>query len=114
MNQFQFEPDPDPFGASIANHHIGLSKMKPLKLFIALVITASAPLPLYAGRDLSQTQLQAQQERALAEKQATMQPDKGGVGAAGPSGSAVAAKEGEPGTELQLLKRFHPKNAYGY
>ena len=85
--------------------------MKPLKIFIALVITASAPLPLYAGRDLSQTQLQEQQERALAEKQATTQPDKG---AAGPSGSAVAAKEGEPGTELQLLKRFHPKNAYGY
>jgi len=88
--------------------------MKPLQFFIALVITASASLPVYAGRDLAQTLTQQQQERALAAKQAQMQLGKGGTGAAGPSGSALAAKEGEPGTQLLLLKRFHPKNAYGY
>lgn len=88
--------------------------MKSLKVVIALVITASVSLPLYAGRDLSETLTQQQQQRALAEKQAQIAPGKGGAGAAGPSGSAAAAKEGEPGTESMLLQRFHPKNAYGY
>lgn len=86
--------------------------MKPLNIFVALAITAAASLPAYAGRDQAQILTQQQQEHALAAaKQAQIQSGKG---AAGPAGSAMAAKEGEPGTQLQLLKRFHPKNAYGY
>jgi hypothetical protein len=92
--------------------HDGVRKMKPLNIFFALVITASASFPVYAGRDQAQILTQQQQERTLAEKQAQRQLGKGGSGAAGPSG--IAAKEGEPGKQSLLLKRFHPKNAYGY
>jgi hypothetical protein len=87
--------------------------MKPLSILAALVITGAASLPAYAGRDQAQILTQQQQERALAAaKDAQAQSSKGKLGAAGPAG--VAGIEGEPGTQSLLLKRFHPRNAYGY
>jgi len=84
------------------------------QLIPSLIVTAglaAAAAPVFAGQDLSQI---IQQERTIAQIQAQKQLSKGGPGAAGPAGSVRAAKEGEAGTQLLLLKRFHPKNAYGY
>lgn len=78
--------------------------MKTLMTVAALAASLVAS-SAFAGQDLIQ---QEQQNRALAAKQAQMQ----GQAAAGPAGRA--GKEGEPGTrQMQLLKEFHPKQAYG-
>lgn len=84
---------------------------KQLHALIVAAGLAAAAAPVVAGQDLSQI---IQRERTTAQIQAQKQLSTGGLGAAGPSGSALTAKEGESGTQFQLLKRFHPKNAYGY
>jgi len=90
--------------------------MKRLIATIALVLVAVAPLPVLAGRDAGQLMLQ---ERAYAKvAQARQMPEQaqthGGRAAAGPAGDARAAKEGPAGWQMELLKRVHPKHAYGY
>jgi len=90
--------------------------MKRLTTTIALVLVAAAPLPALAGRDAGQIMLQ---ERANAKATQTHQRQAQAQtrdlrAAAGPAGDARAAKEGPAGRQMELLKRFHPKHAYGY
>ena len=89
--------------------------MKQITFTLALAAIAAAPLPAFAGRDQAQIivlerayERQAQQ----AQPQAQSQPSTQGRAAAGPAGQT--AKEGAPADrQLELLKRFHPKRAYG-
>lgn len=91
------------------------TQVKRLITTIALVLVAAAPLPAFAGRDAGQIMLQeranakaAQGQRMLAQAQTSDRR-----AAAGPAGDARAAKEGPAGRQMELLKRFHPKHAYG-
>jgi hypothetical protein len=86
--------------------------MTRLTTTIALVLAAAAPLPALAGRD--QVQMMQTTERAIAAKRTDSQARARGAAAAGPAGEARAAKEGPPSRQVQLLKAFHPRRAYGY
>ena len=75
---------------------------------VAALAAALVASPAFAGRDLSQLVQQDEQNRAVAAKNVQMR----GQSAAGPAGRA--GREGEPGTrQMELLKQFHPKQAYG-
>jgi hypothetical protein len=89
--------------------------MKSLTTTIALVLVAAAPLPALAGRDAGQLMLQERAYLKAAQMQQTQvqAQTRGGRAAAGPAGDARAAKEGPAGKQVELLKRFHPKHAYG-
>ena len=86
--------------------------MKQITLTIALAAIAAAPLPAFAGRDQAQTIVLERAYERQAQPQAQSQPSTQGRAAAGPAGQT--AKEGAPADrQLELLKRFHPKRAYG-
>ena len=82
-----------------------------MKTLITVVVLATSLVAssAFAGRDEIQI---IQQDRANAARK--LQPQ--GPGAAGATGDMRAARAGEPGSrqQLELLKRFHPKHAYGY
>lgn len=88
--------------------------MKRLTTTIAVVLVAAAPLPVLAGRDAAQILLQERANAKVAQMQMQAEAQtREGRAAAGPAGDARAAKEGPAGGQLELLKRFHPKHAYG-
>jgi hypothetical protein len=70
---------------------------------VALLATALAASPAFAGLDGAQLM---QQDRAIAAAKQERQAQSGPA-AAGPAGSAQAAREGMPGA--QPVKRLHPK-----
>ena len=72
---------------------------------VALLATALAASPAFAGRDGAQLM---QDDRAIAAVKQERQAQSGPA-AAGPAGSAQAAREGEPGKQSQQFKRLHPK-----
>lgn len=75
---------------------------------IAAIAATLAAAPAFAGRDPGQ---EYQQNRAIAAKRAQAQQVQGATGAAGPAGQA--GREGAAGTQLELMKQVHPKQAYG-
>ena len=79
------------------------------QLTVALLASSLVASFAFAGRDEIQI---IQQDRANAARKLQSQ----GPGAAGATGDMRAAQERETGSreQLQLLKRFHPKHAYGY
>lgn len=89
--------------------------MKRLTTTIALVLVASAPLSALAGRDAGQTMLQerANAKAAQAQQMLAQAQTRTSRAAAGPAGDARMAREGPAGRQMELLKRFHPKHAYG-
>jgi hypothetical protein len=91
--------------------------MKQITLTLALAAITAAPLPAFAGRDQAQTTVLERAYARQAQRQAQSQPSTqrdaaNAPAAAGPAGQT--AKEGAPADrQLELLKRFHPKHAYG-
>ena len=79
------------------------------QLTAALLASSLVASFAFAGRDEIQI---IQQDRAKAARNLQAQ----GAGAAAATGDTRAARDGEAGSrqQLQLLKRFHPKHAYGY
>lgn len=83
-----------------------------IKILMAVTFLASTLVatPTFAGRDEAQIRLL---ERAVAAIRAPMQLNGGGPGAESPSDDEQA-RESTRARHLALLKRFHPKHAYGY
>lgn len=87
--------------------------MKGLISTIAILV-AAAPLSAFAGRDAGQIALQERANAKAAKAQQMAQSQaRTNRAAAGPAGDTSAAKEGPAGRQIELLKRFHPKHAYG-